>query len=663
MAMFSKWLRVLAGSPTSPRFARKVSLSLEALETRQLMAAGLSASLSQGILTVQTTPEADRIVLRPANQRIAIAGLPGSYARQKVKQIVVEEFESDDIVKIKSGGGQKIKAPIFVHWSDGMLQRRTPAGAWKMVHGAHTAPPPVHMWTSWNNGVLTINGTDGNDQVQVRDVGTTVIVRANAAEVGRFDTKAMKIDRIAFNGKNGIDYFRNDTPIGAEFYGAGVYVDRALGLLRIDGTHGHDIIQIGGIGTDVLVRFNGDMVAQFSTTEVALKQIRISGLGGNDELSNNLPVASTIYGGTGDDVLIGGSGNDDLYGGAGADRLFGAGGNDRLFAADGEALAQAQDTGRNQLDGGAGADTLWGSSADDILSGGAGRDTITDIFGGNNFAFGDQGFGWDHALFNAGRTGTELGVSIANALPSDGTDDGDTITLGRDNLVETNFLFGGGGDDVLDARTSSAPNYLYGMNGNDTLRGGSRPDFLFGGAGDDWLYGYGGVDYLNGQGGHDLVAERSSLVYDDRLEDMEGVVNANGQPGGPLWDIQGTNSVWFVTLPGQAFQVAGYRLFPENHDDHEISVNLSVRDQNGNFQQRGYWHSDVGTDFGLGSIVNNTDRLMVFQVTGWQKYVEYDPSMPWHAAHSVGVPADNGSYLVAFHAFDVVESHLAVRVS
>jgi Ca2+-binding RTX toxin-like protein len=60
------------------------------------------------------------------------------------------------------------------------------------------------------------------------------------------------------------------------------------------------------------------------------------------------------------------------------------------------------------------------------------------------------------------------------------------------------FLFGGDGNDLLDASGSSANNVLEGGAGNDTLKGGSGRDLLVGGTGADVLHGNGGGDILIG---------------------------------------------------------------------------------------------------------------------------------------------------------------------
>lgn len=89
---------------------------------------------------------------------------------------------------------------------------------------------------------------------------------------------------------------------------------------------------------------------------------RITGLGGND----------VICGRGGKDVLRGGSGNDRVDGGAGPDTLRGGGGNDQLLGSTGNDSVRGE-TGRDRLAGGPGSN--------DTCDGGAGTDTLTAAHG------------------------------------------------------------------------------------------------------------------------------------------------------------------------------------------------------------------------------------------------------------------------------------------
>jgi uncharacterized delta-60 repeat protein len=110
------------------------------------------------------------------------------------------------------------------------------------------------------------------------------------------------------------------------------------------------------------------------------------------------------------------------------------------------------------------------------------------------------------------------------------------------------LLFGGDGNDTLDASGSTANNILLGGAGNDTLTAGSGRDILISGPGADVLHAGGGGDILIG-GTTDwdanltalaaLRAEwgRTDLAYQDRINHLDGTV-AGGLNGSYLLNAQ-----------------------------------------------------------------------------------------------------------------------------
>jgi hypothetical protein len=95
----------------------------------------------------------------------------------------------------------------------------------------------------------------------------------------------------------------------------------------------------------------------------------VLGLGGNDVLiaSADVPLASCVRGGNGDDQLRGGPGGDRLKGDNGNDRIDGAGGIDVVEGGD----------GADRLTGGPGNDWIDGDAGPDVIRAGAGNDSIT----------------------------------------------------------------------------------------------------------------------------------------------------------------------------------------------------------------------------------------------------------------------------------------------
>ncbi|WP_439589665.1 calcium-binding protein, partial [Hydrogenophaga sp.] len=235
------------------------------------------------------------------------------------------------------------------------------------------------------------------------------------------------------------------------------------------------LVQDGSTGNDLLTGLNDHAN-------------RLKGLGGND----------TLYGGVQADVLEGGAGDDTLYGSAGADTLI----------------------------GGAGSDSLNGGTGNDIyifnLGDGADRITDLDADAGNHDTL-RLGAGLAPAHTEVVRSGGDLvlrwvgntsdSVTIksvfqgASVMPSYLIesivfDDGTIWTM--DHLIERLIQDGSSGNDGLTGLSSYA-NWLRGLEGNDTLTGGSQADILEGGAGNDTLNGNDGADLLIGGTGNDAL--------------------------------------------------------------------------------------------------------------------------------------------------------------
>jgi Ca2+-binding RTX toxin-like protein len=201
-----------------------------------------------------------------------------------------------------------------------------------------------------------------------------------------------------------------------------------------------------------------------------------------------------------------------------------AGGGDvQTGSADNDILDFSTATDNLTLAGLEGDDTIIGGSGDDLVlwSAGNGNDTI------------DGGEGWDHVLLNLDPNSfSEVGISAENGkimvtgadfqLSLDGVEDvsiragdnGSVIRVGdltsTDIAEETVFLYGGAGDDTLDAFSNpKSRTVIYGMDGDDELTGGVNSDRLYGGDGDDLLDGGLKNDTLDGGDGIDTASYQS----------------------------------------------------------------------------------------------------------------------------------------------------------
>ena len=238
------------------------------------------------------------------------------------------------------------------------------------------------------NGVVTITGTNLNDEVTVteRTDGKILIIADTVDQTGAVNRVVAGypvngVTRIEFEGLGGHDYFRNDTS-KVSFANGGSGDDELIGgeaFDRLDGGYGDDTLRgggyidylIGGFGDDAMYGGDGNDSMQ--------------GDAGNDTMRGERG-ADYMYGGTGDDRLFGDSGSasysDRLYGGDGDDLLAGGGGHDQLYGQNGIDSLHGND-GHDQLFGGGDVDYLYGGRGNDWLDGGNDR-VVDHLYGGQD---------------------------------------------------------------------------------------------------------------------------------------------------------------------------------------------------------------------------------------------------------------------------------------
>ncbi|HYD70460.1 hypothetical protein, partial [Azospirillum sp.] len=208
----------------------------------------------------------------------------------------------------------------------------------------------------------------------------------------------------------------------------------------------------------------------------------VLGGSGNDVLAGGSK-NDTIDGGAGNDILSGGDGNDTISGGAGADSLLGQAGVDVIQGGDGNDLVLVATnahfaglTAAESIDGGAGNDTLEfteNSALSLVAADFAGVTNVEAIkFTGNvsaSVTLADSNFG----------TGTSL--SIVDGLRTAGTltVTGTALTAGHDLTVTANsatgvhdVLLGGAGNDTFKFAT------VAGLETGDSVYGGSGTDTI-----------------------------------------------------------------------------------------------------------------------------------------------------------------------------------------
>lgn len=274
----------------------------------------------------------------------------------------------------------------------------------------------------------------------------------------------------------------------------------------IDALAGNDSVR-GGAGNDTLI--GGDGIDT------------LNGEAGNDFLD----------GGNANDILIGGADNDTLNGGAGnndrveesgnvnftlTDTTLTGNGTDSLTGIESVFLtggvgnnalnALAFTLGTVNLNGGAGNDTLLGGTRNDTLTGGLGNDLL------------NGGDGFDRVV-EAG----DINFTLSGfTLTGNGTD--------NLNSIENVQLTGGASNNVINAAGFTVGGVrINGLDGNDTLIGGSQGDLIDGGKGNDSIDGGDGADSINDfDGGADTI---NGGAGNDEVQSGSGSDIINGGDG------------------------------------------------------------------------------------------------------------------------------------
>ncbi len=242
------------------------------------------------------------------------------------------------------------------------------------------------------------------------------------------------------------------------------------GVLTVTGTDAQDIVQVNSSSSGVVVQ-RMQLVpggAQGAIIEVPVGIVPISVGGtlqsgalrnqvssivmnmgkGDDRVTLNSDIRSSVDGGDGNDLLnggvgtdslFGGIGNDQLYGGNGNDGLYGGEGNDSLFGGNGDDVLSG-DNGNDRLFGNDGIDWLYGGSGDDYLNGGAGVDNFSGGDGVDTFARTLFLPGSGFSLSGEGSDQGDEPVEVAGAFLTEATTTDSTFDIDQDGSPTCAFL-------------------------------------------------------------------------------------------------------------------------------------------------------------------------------------------------------------------------------
>ena len=220
---------------------------------------------------------------------------------------------------------------------------------------------------------------------------------------------------------------------------------------------------------------------------------RIVGSAAGDSLSGGSGDAST-------DRLEGGAGNDAIDGGPGIDRAIYSNAPGALGITVGDGPNDSDGFGGTDtvldtvesITGGPGADSITGSCPANTLAGQGGNDTLKGdpagcAVGGGDFLGGGLG---DDEMNGLGGSDTVSYTANSASQPIDltlnGAADDNDGTAGTDDIgVDVESVYGGAGNDTIDASLAAQGVSLWGRAGDDTLIGSAFNDFLRGEAGAD----------------------------------------------------------------------------------------------------------------------------------------------------------------------------------
>ncbi|MDT4809180.1 peroxidase [compost metagenome] len=321
----------------------------------------------------------------------------------------------------------------------------------------------------------TLNGGAGMDHL-IGGVGNDTLNGGEDADV--------------LDGGNGHDTLNGGAGMDQLFGGAGNDV--------LNGGEDADVMD-GGRGNDTyIVDHVGDVVIDSAGRDTVLTTLNsyalpggvenLTFIGSGDFTGTGNGLRNTIQGGSGNDILLGGGGNDILFGGDGGDWLDGGVGTDRMTGGAGnDGYLINVRTDRVIEGAGGGTDTVFsfsnaytlaanvenfvqlggavrfnGNNLDNLITGGAGNDTLDGRGGNDTFVYSAANFGNDRILrFDADPNGGQdlidisgLGITAATfaanvAIADIGADTLITIGAGSIRLA-----------GVRDATTVTAEDFI-----------------------------------------------------------------------------------------------------------------------------------------------------------------------------------------------------------
>ncbi|AGS25817.1 beta strand repeat-containing protein [Rhizobium etli] len=351
-------------------------------------------------------------------------------------------------------------------------------------------------------GADTLIGGAGNDIYIVDNAGDLVVEAAGGGTdlvktVLASYTLGANVENLTYTGSSGFAGTGNELDNAITGGGGADTLSGGAGNDTLDGGAGADTL-IGGLGDDIYIVDNaGDIVSENAGegTDTIKTSLTTYTLGANVENLTYTGTAAFTGSGNGlDNVITGGIGADHLAGGLGNDTYIVDNAGDVVT----ENAGEGTDTVRTALASytlaanvenlvytGAAAFAGTGNGLDNMITSGAGADTLTGGAGNDTL---DGGVGADHLV---GGTGDDTYIvdNASDVVTENAGEGTDTIrtnlaTYSLASLANVENLTYTGTAAFTGTGNASA-NVITGRSGNDTLDGGAGADTLIGGTGDD----------------------------------------------------------------------------------------------------------------------------------------------------------------------------------
>ncbi|MFZ4553939.1 MAG: hypothetical protein ACOYNQ_05275 [Burkholderiales bacterium] len=435
---------------------------------------------------------------------------------------------------------------------------------------------------------LTVIGGAGNDIVNGLDFGESFTVDGGAGNdsvVGSStdDSLVGGEGEDTISGRNGSDTI--DGGAGNDVLEGGLDDD------VFTGGAGNDVIDLGGGVNSVLDAGDGDdsiVAAAGSTNTVTVT--------GSDTVTINAAALSvttvSVTGGVAADIVVIGASGSTVS-------VLGADENDSID------VSQSASDAVLYLDGGDGNDTFTVSYGGAIITivGGLGDDVLA-YAGSEDITISDGDFGSGGFDFAA--------ASIEILQLGSGND---LVTVGSDaEAAGLLGVFGGGGNDTIDAADYVGTITLDGGAGNDTLIGGASDDLIITGGGNDSLTGGDGSDtfQITVDFGNDTVngvTISNFATSDDVLRIDDAAIKALLGDDGEFGFRTDTADAYSLALPpGTGRFPAGYGGLVVAADEVAAVSAIFDRASNNNFSYRFLFLDTAGTDAGL-HVLSGTRRF------------------------------------------------------